>query len=42
MAEMGLSVVIVSRDVSTEPDLSPYVASGRLVVYRLGEGRFRI
>lgn len=37
MAEMGLKVVVLSRDVSNEPELAPYVKSGNLIVRKAGE-----
>lgn len=37
MAEMGLKVVILSRDVSKDPELGKYVTSGNLVIHKAGE-----
>ena len=37
MAEMGYKVAIVSRDVSKEPELAPFLKSGNIVVHKSGE-----
>ena len=36
MAEMGYKVCVLSKDVSKEPELAPFVKSGNIIVHKAG------
>jgi len=36
MAEMGFKVCILSKDVSKDPELAPFVKSGHLIIHKFG------